>query len=70
MRKILTNFFWSLGTNLGYPGPGSQADVDRIFSKPQILVIWDPISLSKIVACLEMTKTLKTIPALSETHIY
>ena len=59
MRKILTKKIWSLGTNLGYPGPGSQADVDGIFSKPHI---WDPIRLSKLVAYLETTKKLKTFP--------
>ena len=42
-RKILRQKFWSLGTNLGYLGPGSQADLGEIFSKPQIVVIWDPI---------------------------
>ena len=62
MRKILMKIFWSLGTNLGFPGPGSQADLDGIFSKPQILVIWDPIRLSKLVAYLETTKKLKTFP--------
>ena len=62
MRKNLTKNFWSLGTNLGYLGPGSQADLDGIFSKPQIFVIWDPIRLSELVACLGTTKTVKTFP--------
>ena len=40
-RKILRPKIWSLGTCLGYPGAGSQADFDETFSKPQIPVIWD-----------------------------
>ena len=64
MRKILRPKIWSLGTYLGYPGAGSQADLDETFSKYQILVILDPNSLPILVACLALTKTPKTFPPL------
>ena len=42
LRKILTKKFWSQGTLLGSPGPGSQADVGLGFCRFQFLVIWGP----------------------------
>ena len=42
LRKILTKNFWSQGTLLGSPGPGSQADVGLGFCRFQFLVIWGP----------------------------
>ena len=61
-RKFLRPKIWSLGTHLGYPGAGSQAALDEIFSKYQILVILDPKSLPILVACRETAKTPKTFP--------
>ena len=61
-RKFLRPKIWSLGTHLGYPGSGSQAALDEIFSKYQILVILDPKSLPILVACRETAKTPKTFP--------
>ena len=60
--KILRPKIWSLGTYLGYPGAGSQADLDETFSKYQILVILDPNSLPVLVACRGLTKIPKTFP--------
>ena len=61
-RKFLRPKIWSLGTHLGYSGSGSQAALDEIFSKYQILVILDPKSLPILVACRETAKTPKTFP--------
>ena len=61
-RKFLRPKIWSLGTYLGYPGAGSQADLGKTFSKNQILVILDPNGLPILVACCETAKTLKTFP--------
>ena len=41
---------------------GTQAALDEIFSKYQILVILDPKSLPILVACRETAKTPKTFP--------
>ena len=68
-RKFLRKIFWSLGTNLGYPGAGSQADLDETFSKCQILVILDPNSLAILVAYRGQAKTPKTFPPWCESKV-
>ena len=71
-RKFLRPKIWSLGTHLGYPGAGSQAALDKTFSKYQILGILYLNSLPILVACRETAKTPKTFPprcALYSTEI-
>ena len=62
MRKISTKNFWSQGTLLGSPGPGSQADLILGFSRFQILVIWGPYGGPVLVACQGHSKTPKFFP--------
>ena len=62
-RKILRPKIWSLGTHLGYPGAGSRADIDKTFSKYQILALLDLNNLPIPVACHVTAKTPKTFPS-------
>ena len=63
MRKILTKFFWSHGTPLGYLGAESQADLGLGACRFQILVIWGPYDFPVLVAPHEQAKNLKTAGA-------
>ena len=62
MRKILRPKFWSLGTKLGYLGPGSQKALDEIFSLPQILLYMGPYDLPGVVAYRGKAKIPKLFP--------
>ena len=63
MRKILRQKFWSLGTNLGSLGPGSQGDLGLGFNRLQFLVIQGPYECPELMACQETAESLKLIAA-------
>ena len=56
-EKNLRPKFWSLGTKLGYLGPGSQKALDEIFSLRQILLYMGPYDLPGVVASHEKAET-------------
>ena len=60
MRKILTKFFWSHGTPLGYLGPGSQQDVGLGACQMWFRVPWGPYEDPIIVVSHEIQKSPKT----------
>ena len=68
--KILGPKIWSQGTNLGYLGPWSQVDLDRLFSKPQILFILNPNSFSELVACRVTAKNPNFFPWQCDMYRY
>ena len=53
--------FLSLGTNLGYLGPGSQKGLDEMFQKPHFPFILDPNMSPKLVAPFLLTKNLNEL---------
>ena len=58
MRKIFRPKNWSLGTNLGFPGPGSQKALHEIFRKPHFLFILDLNNTPALVASFPCDKNL------------
>ena len=68
-RKILMQKIWSLGTPLGYLGPGSQEAQHLGPCFFQILVFWGPYDLPVLVACQGQAKSLKTAGAWCDIHL-
>ena len=63
MRKFLRQKFWSLGTNLGSQGPGSQGDLGLGFNRLQFLVIYGPYECPELMACQGTAESLNEIAA-------